>query len=58
MIISGLLLIAAALALTGYNIWDSRRAGAEAQKVLEQPLPEVDPDPAIPTCTGSAPARR
>ena len=37
---TGLLLIAAALFLTGYNLWDNHRAGAEAQSVLEQLVPE------------------
>lgn len=32
----GLLLIAAALVLTGYNIWDERRAGEASEKMLEQ----------------------
>lgn len=44
-IISGLLLIAAALALTGYNLWDNHRADIESRQVLEQLLPEIDPDP-------------
>ena len=35
----GLLLIAAALLLTGYNLWDEWRAGQTAQQVLEQ-MPE------------------
>lgn len=32
----GLLLIAAALSLTGYNLWDERRAEGESNQVLEQ----------------------
>ena len=32
----GLLLIAAALFLTLYNLWDERRAGSEAGEILEQ----------------------
>ncbi len=36
----GMILIASALALTVYNIWDDSRAGAEANEVLEQ-LDEV-----------------
>lgn len=46
----GLLLIAAALLLTGYNLWDEWRAGQTAQQVLEQ-MPviaetqEPSPDP-------------
>ena len=32
----GLLLIAAALVLTGYNIWDERRAEEASEKMLEQ----------------------
>ena len=34
--ITGLLLIAAALCLTGYNLWDSKRAGELADEMLEQ----------------------
>ena len=46
----GLLLIAAALLLTGYNLWDEQRAGETASRVLEQmPVttekPEPSPDP-------------
>lgn len=44
-IISGLLLIAAALCLTGYNLWDDRRAGVESVRILDSILPELDPDP-------------
>lgn len=33
---AGLLLIAAALFLTLYNLWDERRAGSEAGEILEQ----------------------
>lgn len=44
-IITGLLLIAAALLLIGYNLWDNHRAGAEAQSVLEQLIPEIEADP-------------
>ena len=46
----GLLLIAAALFLTGYNLWDEWRAGQTARQVLEQ-MPviaetqEPSPDP-------------
>lgn len=47
-IISGLLLIAAALSLTGYNLWDNHRAGVEAQDILEQLLPKIESDP-VPT---------
>lgn len=32
----GMLLIAAALFLTGYNLWDERRAAASAEQVLEE----------------------
>ena len=38
----GLLLIAAALVLTGYNIWDERRAEEASQKMLEQMELPVD----------------
>lgn len=38
----GLLLIAAALFLTGYNVWDERRAGSASEEVLEQLLTETD----------------
>lgn len=44
-IVVGLLLIAAALSLTGYNMWDNHRAGAEAQKALHQLFPEIRDDP-------------
>lgn len=44
-IVTGLLLISAALSLTGYNLLDNYRAGVEAQAVLEQLLPEIDDDP-------------
>lgn len=44
MILSGLLLIAAALCLTAYNFWDSSRAGNNAQEALELLLPEI-PEP-------------
>ena len=36
LICAGLLLIAAALLLTGYNLWDEQRAGETASRVLEQ----------------------
>lgn len=32
----GLLLLAAALLLTGYNLWDSRRAGQSADEILQE----------------------
>lgn len=31
----GMLLMAAALLLTGYNLWDEQRAGKKASRVLE-----------------------
>lgn len=46
----GLLLLAAALALTGYNLWDEHRAARSAAAVLDQvetlptPAEEVTPD--------------
>ena len=45
----GLLLIAAALLLTAYNLWDDRRAGETADKVLIQLLPLMEDDPVPPT---------
>ena len=41
----GLLLMAAALLLTGYNLWDEQRASASASHVLEQ-MPEPPERPA------------
>lgn len=42
----GLLLIAAALLLTGYNLWDEQRAGETASRVLEQmPVTTEKPEP-------------
>ncbi|MBQ0037619.1 MAG: sortase [Clostridiales bacterium] len=38
----GLLLIAAALGLTGYNLWDNQRAGKISGDVLEQLIPQVE----------------
>ena len=43
---AGLLLVAAALLLTGYNLWDSRRAGERADAALEQLTPMIAEDPA------------
>lgn len=40
----GLLLLAAALALVGYNIWDTQRAAQVADQVLEQLVPVI-PEP-------------
>lgn len=40
----GLVLLAAALALTGYNLWDEHRAEKAAAEILAQV--EVQPDPA------------
>lgn len=37
--IGGLLLITAALLLTGYNLWDEQRAAASAGVILEQIFP-------------------
>lgn len=42
----GLLLIAAALLLTGYNLWDERRASTAASQVLAQ-MPEPSQDPPL-----------
>ena len=48
----GLLLIAAALLLTGYNIWDGKRAGKSTDRILKEmsdtvtgnPVEEEEPD--------------
>ena len=40
----GLLLITAALSLTGYNRWDNCRADAEAGSALKQLFPEMESD--------------
>lgn len=37
----GLLLIAAALFLTGYNIWDAKRAGKSTDQILKQ-MPDLE----------------
>lgn len=42
---AGALLFAAALALTGFNLWDSRRAGEAAEAVLAE-MPAHTPRPA------------
>ena len=49
LILGGLLLIAAALCLTTYNLWDDQRAGRAAQQTLEQMAraPEPDAEPAV-----------
>lgn len=47
-IVAGLLLIAAALLLTGYNIWDNFRAGRAADEALSQLVPLIEDDP-VPT---------
>lgn len=52
LMILGLLLIAAALFLTGYNIWDGKRAGKSTDRILkemsdtvkENPVEEEEPD--------------
>ena len=44
--IIGLLLIAAALSLTAYNIFDNIRAGSEARGVLDKLIPQMETDPA------------
>ena len=41
----GLLLIAAALALVGFNLWDNQRADRAAQDFLEQLVPALGDDP-------------
>ncbi len=63
LVLAGLVLIAAALALTGYNLWDDWRAGASVSQVLAQmpspslpaaqdaeqgePVATLDPDEAL-----------
>lgn len=45
LVLAGLVLIAAALALTGYNLWDDWRAGASVSQVLSQmPSPSLPGD--------------
>lgn len=44
MMMSGLLLLAAALLLSGYNIWDEWRAGVAAQRALEQLMNSMSVD--------------
>lgn len=51
LILLGLLLIAAALVLTGRNLWQAQRAdraAAQALAQLEQQLPAPEPEPALP----------
>lgn len=43
-IIAGLLLVAAALCLTGYNLWDDYRAGKAADAALNELLPMISED--------------
>lgn len=45
---TGLLLIAAALLLTGYNLWENYRAGQATNAALEQLVPLIEDDP-VPT---------
>lgn len=47
--IIGLLLITAALSLTGYNVWDERRAGNASEEILEQLSAELDEDAPVET---------
>ena len=42
LVITGLLLLAAALLLTGYNLWDEGRAEEKADAALEGLLPEIE----------------
>lgn len=42
---TGLLLIAAALIFTGYNLWDSRRAGKASDDLMRQIGPMINTDP-------------
>lgn len=51
LILLGLLLIAAALVLTGRNLWQAQRAdraAAQALAQLEQQLPAPEPEPVLP----------
>lgn len=41
LIAGGLLLIAAALSLTGYNLWDDSRAGQVNKEILAELIPEI-----------------
>lgn len=43
--VGGLLLIAAALFLTGYNLWDEKRAADSAEDILEQIVPVLQETP-------------
>lgn len=43
LILSGGLLLALALLLTAYNLWDQRRAAEAVQTVLVQLLPQIQP---------------
>lgn len=43
--VSGLLLLAAALCLAGYNVWDEQRAEAETEQVLTQVLRQLPTPP-------------
>lgn len=43
-ITTGLLLIAAALVLTGYNVWDNERAGKAADAALDRLVPMIAED--------------
>ena len=45
-ILTGLLLIAAALCFAGYNLWDSHRAGMAANAVLSRLQPQIEQDAA------------
>ena len=54
LIICGLLLITAALLLTGYNIWDEHRAADSAGDIMEQ-LDSLLPSPADPSDTAAVP---
>lgn len=46
LILSGGLLLALALLLTAYNLWDQRRAAEAVQTVLVQLLPQIQPSSA------------
>lgn len=45
LMILGLLLIAAALFLTGYNIWDGKRAGKSTDRILKEMSDTVNGNP-------------
>lgn len=59
MIIIGLLLIAAALAIVGYNIWDDNRAAKMSEDALQKILPDIlnNDEPSDKPLTGDMPVK-